>query len=283
MLLEVGVVGLLAWLVAGTLLFVFSPASESVQSDVASSGAKSIDFTPLHSHQLFGKIEVVKEVKEAPKPVVVSKLNVRLLGTIVAGDKSAAIVLINGGASQQMFMVGSQIQPGVTLESVEADAIVVDNHGRTERIELPQESARGVSVEVGSVSSGDIHPSSPVAHPRMVGAPVRTAPGRITRPVNRRGLDEQLGNMPQLLTEARVVPHFQDGKQSGYMIRDIVPGSLYEKIGLQNGDVIHSVNGKVVAGPEEAMALYNTLKNESSIVVEVERQGSMQQLQYDIR
>lgn len=279
-LLEMMLAGVLAWVVSGSLIFFFAPSLEPDRNATASSDQQTFDYTPLQMQPIFGNVAPVEKVAEAPRPVVASRLNIRLLGTIVAGERSAAIVLINGGSAQQMFTIGSQMQPGVLLEAVEADAIVVDNHGRKERIQLPQESAQGLDVRRGRANSA---PVMPEARSDTVGEAVQTAPDRVTRPVSRRGLDAQLENMPQLLTQARVLPHFRDGEASGYMIRDIVSGSLYEKIGLKDGDIIQSVNGKMVASPEEAMELFNTLKNESSIVVEVERQGSMQQLHYDIK
>ena len=47
----------------------------------------------------------------------------------------------------------------------------------------------------------------------------------------------------QLLTQARITPIFESGEMAGMEVRDITPGSLYEKIGLSEGDVIQSFNG----------------------------------------
>ncbi|MDQ6983279.1 MAG: type II secretion system protein GspC, partial [Ghiorsea sp.] len=63
----------------------------------------------------------------------------------------------------------------------------------------------------------------------------------------------------------------------------IVKGSLYEEIGLMNGDIIKSVNGESVTGAEQAMRMYRELQSATFIDVEVERNGTMQQISYVIQ
>ena len=50
-------------------------------------------------------------------------------------------------------------------------------------------------------------------------------------------------NQPLLLTQVRGVPYFQQGKAVGLRLFAIKPGGLFDQIGLQNGDVIISVDG----------------------------------------
>ncbi len=49
-------------------------------------------------------------------------------------------------------------------------------------------------------------------------------------------------NMNEVLMQARAVPYLRHGKTAGLRISRISPGSFYEKIGLQNGDVIIQIN-----------------------------------------
>jgi general secretion pathway protein C len=67
------------------------------------------------------------------------------------------------------------------------------------------------------------------------------------------------------------------------MISNIVSGSLYEKAGLQNGDIIRKVNGTAVTGPQQAMEMFDQLRNATSIEVEILRAGNVQQVHYDIQ
>ncbi len=90
-------------------------------------------------------------------------------------------------------------------------------------------------------------------------------------------------NMNQILTQARALPYQEQGKTVGFRISEIVPGSIYEKIGLQNGDVIQRVNSQDVDDPAKFFQLYQGLKNERSISIDLIRSGQRQTLNYEIR
>ncbi len=90
-------------------------------------------------------------------------------------------------------------------------------------------------------------------------------------------------NMGQILTQARALPYTEQGKTVGFKISEIIPGSIYEKIGLQNGDVIQRVNSQDVDDPSKFFQLYQGLKNESNITIDLLRNGQHQTLNYDIQ
>jgi general secretion pathway protein C len=258
---EVALVLLAAWMVSGWLL-----PSEMADGNARPSSAlqksASLDMKLLLNSPLFGDAKKAAPVLKS-QSVAPSRLRIQLLGTVVAGDKSAVVVALNGSKEQQVFFIGDAIKSGVTLESVEADAIVVDNQGKLERIELQEGKSFGAAPATFNKAAprGDT----------------------VSRKVNRNMLNRQMQNFPQLLSQARVIPHFQDGKSDGFMLSEIVPDSLYAKVGLQNGDIIRKVNGMVINGPQQAMAMFQSLKDAVSIDVEIQRAGNVQQVHYDIQ
>ena len=92
-----------------------------------------------------------------------------------------------------------------------------------------------------------------------------------------------LENLPQLLTKARVVPNFTDGKPDGFKIFSIVPDSLYAKIGLQNGDVLQQINGVEIKNPENFMRVFQQLKDEPNIAIDFMRNNHRESYAYEIR
>lgn len=196
--------------------------------------------------------------KKVIKPVVLSRLNIVLLGTVLAGERSAAVVALNG--KQQAFVLGDAIQAGVTLTRVEAAAIVINNSGRVERIELKKEK-----VAVGIQSSRT------------------TKPQRMQHTFTRSYLNQEIGNFPKLLSQARVFPHFSNGKPDGFLIKAIVNGSLYQKIGLKNGDILRKVNGVGITGAKQAMAMYKNLQSARFIDLELLRNNAIMPIHYEIK
>ena len=62
--------------------------------------------------------------------------------------------------------------------------------------------------------------------------------------VDERQLTGSTENLNQLLTQARALPYLENGKTAGFRLSEIVPGSMFEKIGLLNGDVIKRVKAQ---------------------------------------
>lgn len=271
-MLELALVVMAAWMVAGWLLP--SGAGDPVITPELqkSQGSGPVDIASLLTVPLFGESKKSGGATAASTaPVVQSRLNIKLLGTVVAEERSVAVVTISGSKEQLVFVIGQQMQSGVTLKSVEANAIVVDHSGKLERIEM----------EEGPPSQG-AGGRSPVGETRTK-SQWGTAPSSDNRTVSRSMLDEELGDFSKLLSQARVVPNFEGGKADGFIIQSIAPGSLYEKVGLQNGDIIRKVNGNMINGPQQAMAMLKDLQSAAHVTVEIKRAGSVQELNYNIQ
>jgi len=71
------------------------------------------------------------------------------------------------------------------------------------------------------------------------------------------------------------------GKPSGYSVSEVVPGSLMEKLGLKNNDIIKKVNGMLVSRPRVMQGM--PASTDSNIEVEIERGGRVEVLRYEIR
>jgi len=110
-----------------------------------------------------------------------------------------------------------------------------------------------------------------------------TKTGENSYGVPRTAVDGALNNLSELATQARIVPAFEGGKPVGFKLFSIKPGSLYSKIGLQNGDVISRINGFEMSSPEKGLEVYQKLKDASNVTVDVKRRGKPMTLDYAIQ
>lgn len=110
-----------------------------------------------------------------------------------------------------------------------------------------------------------------------------TKTGEHSYGVPRSAVDGALNNLSELATQARIVPAFEGGKPVGFKLFSIKPGSLYSKIGLQNGDVINRINGFEMSSPEKGLEIYQKLKDSSNVTVDVKRRGKPMTLDYTIQ
>lgn len=100
--------------------------------------------------------------------------------------------------------------------------------------------------------------------------------------VQRTTIESLLGKLDALPSQARLEPDVRDGKPIGFRLRDIKSDGVFARIGLHDGDVISSVNGLATTGPDNALAIYTSLRSVGHLSVALERAGRRITTEYDI-
>ena len=100
--------------------------------------------------------------------------------------------------------------------------------------------------------------------------------------VKRSDLNDYLGRLPEILNQARVVPHLQNGELKGFRFASIDKGSVFEDLGFEKGDVIKEVAGELVTTPEQALELFERLKGGSGFKMLVEKDGKDVEWEYNV-
>jgi len=255
-LLELALVLIGGWWCGATLAGWWFESPNPRHADFAET--RDLALPPLASLAgLFGKAPSTTPAA-ASKPKPVAPLNIRLLGTVLAGKDSVAIVALSTSDRQRLVMLGETIVPHVRLVDVQREAIVVERAGVRETIAMPKSRAAAMPQSTFRA-------------------------GRANVSISRRFLDKQLQQLPALLSQARAVPHYLDGRFDGFALLDIKPASVFERMGFKNGDVLLSVNGKMARTPQDAMRLYQALRNASAYDIEIRRGATRMHLHVDVR
>jgi general secretion pathway protein C len=100
--------------------------------------------------------------------------------------------------------------------------------------------------------------------------------------LDRSTVDSNIKNMSPLFTQIRATPQVEDGVPSGFLLTEIQPNSIFQQIGLQDGDLLKTVNGQPVGDPVKALGLLQSLQDQSQITLNVVRNGAPQQIYYNI-
>ncbi len=101
--------------------------------------------------------------------------------------------------------------------------------------------------------------------------------------LNRRKVDQTLENPEQILTDARLLPNIQNGKQEGFKMLEVKPGGLYESLGLKNGDILLRVNDLEISNPEVAIQAMTALKGMNRVNLDIMRDGAKFSMSYEIK
>lgn len=100
--------------------------------------------------------------------------------------------------------------------------------------------------------------------------------------VNRSLVDNLLSNQAALMRSARVVPHEQNGEVVGVKLYGIRRKSVLGKLGLQNGDLLRTINGYDMSSPDSALEAYARLRSASDLSVSITRRGRPMTVEYNI-
>ena len=233
-------------------------------------------YSVILNRNIFNSAHNPLEAEEAGEVAASSPSSLKLLGT-VAWTKTRSIAVIEDKTSRKIdvYKVGDKVG-GYEVVKIERGRVYLASNGKQEVLELPDISKTSGTVAQGSRGKGR---SRPFARLPMDG--IKRDGNRFE--VDHSVIEKALGDMGSLLRHARVVPYFKDGKVQGFKIFRIRKGSLYEQIGLNNGDIIQRINGVELTGPEQALQLFEILRNERQITVDIIRNGRHQTLSYTIR
>jgi general secretion pathway protein C len=100
--------------------------------------------------------------------------------------------------------------------------------------------------------------------------------------VRRSLIDKLLQNQAELMRSARVVPHEENGRVVGVKLYGIRKTSLLGKLGLQNGDMMRTINGFDMGSPDSALEAYAKLRTASNLSVALVRRGNAVTMEYNI-
>ena len=97
-------------------------------------------------------------------------------------------------------------------------------------------------------------------------------------------LEKLMENPEQLYSQIRVVPHKDsNGEVDGYRLSGIRRRSFFYQLGVKNGDIVHSVNGKPLTSASAGMEAYNTLADARDFSFELTRRNERQTFEYEVR
>ncbi len=95
-------------------------------------------------------------------------------------------------------------------------------------------------------------------------------------------VDGKSNYLDSIMKQAVVRPFMHRGVREGYIISNIKPDSLYEKAGLQNGDIITEVNNNQMQNANDLVQLFNSMQSGSRMTFGIKRRGKAETLNYTL-
>jgi general secretion pathway protein C len=191
-----------------------------------------------------------------------------LIGTVAGPEVYSFAIFIAGKGTQEVYRVGESI-PGVgKLKRVETDKVYIG--GRERMIEVP-------IADIVTIT--DVAP----VQKTPVGSSFARSIGQGTYIVDQKKVEQAIEHPNQLMTDARLQPNIADGKQEGYVLREVRPGGIYQSLGLQNGDVLLRINEYNISNPENALQAFTALRGMERVQLDILRNNAKMTMTYQIR
>ena len=199
-------------------------------------------------------------------------LNLKLMRTLIWGAVRLAVIQLSP-SEEKSFRLNDQVS-GAKIVEIDRNRVALLNNGRLEILEVGYEGKPAPGGVVGQFVPRD--PSSSAIEDVSF-----TGDGAM---ISKRYMEGQLKNMNQLLTQVRAVPNMDGaGNTNGFKLFAIQKGSVFEKIGLTNNDVVEKVNGVDLNSAEKGLELFQALRNESNFNVDIMRGNQKMTLRYNIQ
>lgn len=233
------------------------------------------DLGAIFSRNLFNSRGIIpgeSPGKIGEGPPIKTTLPLNLIGTVILEDELKSLATLEDRSAQMVYpvRVADEIPSKIRVTKVEARRVTFINlgSGRNEYVEMPEELFLVnpiITVKSSLPKTGGVE---------------QVSEGKYS--VARREIDAALADLPKVLTQARAVPNWENGVFTCYKLFQIAQNSIYDKLGLKNGDCLSEIDGEAILDPGKAFEKLQQLKDKNHVDLKIKRNGKDQGLAYDI-
>lgn len=243
-----------------------APVSE-VKAPAAASAVREPEnaYRVIPERNLFGTTtNAVVQARTALQQDITLLFDVK--GTVAGEGKYGFAIIEEKGTRKQRLVKAGDVVYGAKVIRIKRNAvdILVAERERTLKIVETTEAPILPPPQGGTASIGPPPPPGSVVIPRSE-------------------VQEAMEDMGSMLSQAQIRPYFNAGVPDGFIVTSIRPGSLYQKMGIANGDIIQEVNRRAIRTADDLSGLLNILKASNDLSLVVKRGGNPTTMNYQFR
>jgi type II secretory pathway component PulC len=264
---------------------VVSTVKSNINMPIEKSDTTIQDINKISSTNLFNikesdKTNAPKEKKDIASIVCVDAEKptsepLKLLDTIVLQDsvKSVASVQVRGSSDLVNVREGEQLNNAVEVTKINRMKLILKNlsTGDCEYIASEEEDLPMPNVQVMSPKKAKGLFKSTNPNIKNTGNNFK---------IKRNFRDKLISNMSEVLTQAKAIQITNPDGSLSFKMTEVVPGSIYSNLDIQNDDIITSINGKKIENLNELMGLLGRIKEIDQFQIGRRRNGMDENLEY---
>lgn len=237
----------------------------------ASADYKVIIDRNIFNSEPFDLVEAIEGLEADSKgPIQRSDLKVKLISTVVGNPDSYSVIEDLSTHKQDVYHLNEIVLKEAEIIRIERRRVILLRDGVEEALTFeesdPKEARQARSTQKTPAGGEGIRQVTDSSYL-----------------IDEDEVEGALDNLNELLTQIRVVPNFENGKTNGFKVFAIRPNSIFDKIGLKNGDILKQINDIEINSPEKALEIFPQLRNEKNLSLDIIRGGQRQSFSYEIR
>jgi type II secretion system protein C len=269
-------------------------AQSMVTNPVAATAGIGHHDDAVHGRDFYDSIvkrDVFNLVPQAPhvEPALTAiDLHLKLLGTSTAMRQGPFAIVEDQQGEQSLYHVDDEIPDAGQLVSIEKNRVIIAHGTQRVALEIPKDDMPD-GVQSPARALPHFRPMGPLRGLQRNAKTDSPMPdidvddeGDNKYSIKRNDVRAALAHSGELATQIKASPNMDGNTQNGYSLTDIESGSLFDDLGLEDGDVLTQINGRPINNPAVAAGMLATLQMRPSIDVTVQRDGHPVQLHYDI-
>ncbi|WPU64008.1 hypothetical protein [Peredibacter starrii] len=208
-----------------------------------------------------------------------STLPIKLVNTIVLQDtvKSLASVQVRGDRDLQEVRIGDSIDNLAKIFKITRLEILVKNLESGVCESISSDKAKEVRSPISVMTPAQSREFK--ANKKMSG--IDNVGNKFT--ISKTLLDEKMKDIAAILTQARAIKIQNPDGSLSFKLTEMDPQGIFPYLGLQDQDIITSINGKPIYDLNEVMGLFSRIKNLENLQLGVKREGSDSVQEYSIK
>jgi type II secretion system protein C len=201
-------------------------------------------------------------------------IGISIIGTIVQQDHTKNVVLVKELVSGkvQAYRSGHAIMEKFRIIEIENQFIVVLKENKKTKVFQDKFAGSGAAI-AGNGGKGASDNYSEDGFERKGGKVAMTA-------MYRDKIVKE--DMAKIMMQVTAQPYMRNGQIKGFQLSQLDVGSIFEKGGFHENDIITAINGIQLDSAAGAIKLLNSLKEATSIDVIIERDGAEQDMNLSI-
>lgn len=203
-------------------------------------------------------------------------LQIKLLDTIVLQDsvKSVASVQVRGSSDLINVREGERLDEMAEVSKINRMKMILKNlqtgdceYAATESdAEAPMPNLNIVSPQIGKNLFKSMNPNI-----KNTGNSFK---------IKRAFRDSMINNMSDVLTQAKAVQITNPDGSLCFKMTEVVAGSIYSQLDIQENDIICNINGKKIDNLNELMSLLGRIKEIDQFQIGLKRNGMLENKEY---